>query len=208
MKIAVFGATGKLGQHFVKAALNKGHIIVAYARSPHKLKITHNRLKIIEGDIFDTDKITAFLEGVDAVLTCLRLKTQRIPLFSQGTQTIINAMKNQNVKRLILISEAAYGEHMRNFGWITRVSFRVYGAFQKFQLNERRKQDSIVYESGLDWSVFRVRTLTNKSKKKSLQTSLEPKKSFSGGTFRGHLAEEILNQLDNPEEYLQKNIYI
>ena len=41
-----------------------------------------------------------------------------------------------------------------------------------------------------------------------METSLEPKKSFSGGSFRGNLAEEILNQLDNPEEYLQKNIYI
>ena len=208
MRIAVFGATGKLGQYFVKAALDKGHSIVAYARSPDKLKISHDSLEIIEGDIFDTDKITESLEGVDAVLTCLRLKAQRKPIFSQGTQTVIDAMKNQNVKRLILISEAAYGEHMRNFSWVTRVSFRVYGAFQKFQLNERRKQDTIVYESGLDWSVFRVRTLTNKSKNKLIETSLEPKKSFSGGSFRGHLAEEILNQLDNPEEYLQKNIYI
>jgi len=208
MRIAVFGATGKLGQYFVEAALDKGHSIVAYVRSPEKLKLTHDNLEVIEGDIFDNEKITASLKGIDAVLTCLRLKTQRKPIFSQGTQIVIDAMKNQNVKRLILISEAAYGEHMRNFGWVTRVSFRVYGAFQRFQLNERRRQDSIVYESGIDWSIFRVRTLTNKLKNKSLETSLEPKKSFSGATFRGHLAEEILNQLDHPEEYLQNNIYI
>ena len=208
MRIAVFGATGKLGHYFVKAALDKGHSIVAYARSPDKLKISHDSLEIIEGDIFDTDKITKSLQGVDTVLTCLRLKAQRKPIFSQGTQTVIDAMKNQNVKRLILISEAAYGEHMRNFGWVTRVSFRVYGAFQKFQLNERRKQDSIIYESELDWSVFRVRTLTNKSKKKPIKISFEPKKSFSGSSFRGNLAEEILHVLDKPEEYLQKNLYI
>jgi uncharacterized protein YbjT (DUF2867 family) len=39
MKIAVFGSTGLTGRQLVKQALEAGHHIVAFARSPSKLDI-------------------------------------------------------------------------------------------------------------------------------------------------------------------------
>ena len=39
MKIGVFGATGGLGQQFLNKALEKGHEIIAYVRSPEKNRL-------------------------------------------------------------------------------------------------------------------------------------------------------------------------
>ena len=39
MRIALFGATGATGAHFLRLALEKDHEVVALVRSPEKIKI-------------------------------------------------------------------------------------------------------------------------------------------------------------------------
>ena len=78
MKIAVFGATGGLGQQILKKALDKDHEIVAYVRSPEKIAYEHDNLEVIEGDVFDKEKITEILKGVDATFITFKPCRARI----------------------------------------------------------------------------------------------------------------------------------
>lgn len=39
MKIIVFGATGRVGQHVLKQALEKGYEVTAFVRTPSKLEM-------------------------------------------------------------------------------------------------------------------------------------------------------------------------
>lgn len=206
MKIAIFGATGGLGLKFLEVALGKGHQIVAYARSPEKLENEHENLVVIEGDVFDVDKIKESLKGVDGVLITWRLRRQRIPLFSEGTQNVVDAMKANNVKRIIVISEYAYDDHYRNFGFFWRSLIRIFGKFMGFQQNERRKQDEVVRNSGLEWTIDRIRMLTDKEKDHPLELTFEPKNKFLS-VYRGTAAEQILHQFENPEDFIQKDVY-
>ena len=206
MKIAVFGATGGLGQKFVEAALAKNHDIVAYVRSPEKISRENEKLEVIPGDVFDKQKIIDSLRDVDAVFITWRMRTQRIPLFSEGTQNVVEGMKENNVKRLTVMSEYAYDEHFRNFGFFTRLFIKLYEKIVTFQLNERREQDNVIYNSGLEWTINRIRGLTNKEKDESLELTFEPKPKFKA-VYRGIVAEKIVYQFEHPEEYLQKNVY-
>ena len=206
MKIAVFGATGGLGQQFLDKALTKGHEIVAYVRSPEKIQYKHQNLKVIEGDIFDKQNIIESLEGVDVTFISWRMRTQRIPLFSEGTQNVVDAMKKNGIKRIIVMSEYAYDEHARNFSFFTRKLIRLYGKFQKFQLNERRQQDSIINNRGLEWIINRIRALNDKEENNELELTFEPKGKFKA-IYRGTAAEKILDQFENPKEFIQKNVY-
>ena len=206
MKIAVFGATGGLGLQFLEKALANGHVIVAYVRSPEKITFKHEKLEVIKGDVFDKEKITESLKGADAAFISWRMRTQRIPLFSEGTQNVIDAMKANGMKRLIVMSEYAYGEHYKNFGFIMRVGTKIYEKTARFQIRERNKQDSIIYESGLDWTINRIRALNNKEKNNKLELTFEPKSKFKS-IYRGTAAEKILEQLENPEDFIQKNVY-
>ena len=206
MKIAVFGATGGLGQQLLEKALAKGHEIVAYVRSPEKITYENDRLEVIKGDVFDKEKITEVLKGVDATFITWRMGTQRIPLFSEGTQNVVDGMKANGIKRIIVMSEYAYGEHYRNFGLGARSFMKLYEKSARFQIGERKKQDSRIYESGLNWTINRIRGLNNNEKNNELELTFEPKSKMKF-IYRGTAAEKIVYQFENPGDFIQKNVY-
>ncbi len=50
MKIAVIGATAGVGKAVVTQALDQGHQVRAFARSPQKLTLVHPALEKLQGD--------------------------------------------------------------------------------------------------------------------------------------------------------------
>jgi len=54
MKLLVFGSTGGTGRELVKQALEQGHEVTAFARSPAKLSdLKHPSLQVVRGDVLD-----------------------------------------------------------------------------------------------------------------------------------------------------------
>jgi len=41
MKLFILGATGGIGRHLVRLALERGHFVTAYVRSPKKIGEAH-----------------------------------------------------------------------------------------------------------------------------------------------------------------------
>ena len=70
MKLIVFGATGKTGQHVWQKALGRGHDVTAFTRSPHKLERSAG-LRIAQGDVTDAASVAAAVAGHDAVIVAL-----------------------------------------------------------------------------------------------------------------------------------------
>ena len=71
MKIAILGATGATGQPLVEQALATNHEVVAIVRDASKVKISHDRLSVVVGDVFSEEDMKKHLQGVDAVLSTL-----------------------------------------------------------------------------------------------------------------------------------------
>ncbi|TNN60151.1 Flavin reductase (NADPH) [Liparis tanakae] len=71
MKIAVLGATGQTGQYLVNQALQQGHTVTAIVRNPGKLAVHHEKLKVVEADIFSADSLKVHFRGQDVILSCL-----------------------------------------------------------------------------------------------------------------------------------------
>ena len=106
MKILVPGATGTVGRSVVEQALSRGHDVIAVARTPEKLEISHERLTKAAVDILDVDALTPWLEGVDAVVSTVGVGTANTPtqLYSAGTKNLLAAMGHHGVERLVVIS--------------------------------------------------------------------------------------------------------
>ena len=51
MRIALFGATGATGAHFLKLALEKDHEVVALVRSPEKITIQSKNIRFLNRKI-------------------------------------------------------------------------------------------------------------------------------------------------------------
>ena len=71
MKLAIFGATGGTGRELVTQALAQGHEVTAFARTPTKLALHHERLRVVEGNVLDYAAVEQAVIGQDAVLCAL-----------------------------------------------------------------------------------------------------------------------------------------
>jgi len=66
--IALFGATGGTGKHFVTAALAAGYKVQALARTPSKVTAADG-LAVVEGDFGNTEAIAKTLKGATYVVS-------------------------------------------------------------------------------------------------------------------------------------------
>ena len=71
MKVGLLGITGGVGGIFAKLALDKGHEIIALARTPSKVTLKHAKLKIIQGNSTSSADVAKVAQGVDVVVSCV-----------------------------------------------------------------------------------------------------------------------------------------
>jgi putative NADH-flavin reductase len=162
MKLAIFGSTGRTGQHLLRMALEEDHQVVALARDPAKLLVQNENLTVIRGSLKDADCIHRVVAGVDAVLSVLG-PTSNQPTFeiSQGMQMILNAMKGNGVKRLVISAGAGVGDPQDAPKPFNQVMNMLLKAAAKNVYEDMLQMVSLVRESDLDWTVVRVPMLTD-----------------------------------------------
>ena len=106
MKLIVFGATGRVGQHFVRLAVEAGHDVTAYARTPEKLQTAG--VRTIQGNAFDAKAVAEAIVGHDAVISCVGSSTgmKRSHELEQMGRAIADGMEKAGVKRLVYCASA------------------------------------------------------------------------------------------------------
>lgn len=102
MKLAIFGATGRVGGEILKRALAEGHQVKALVRS-EKLE-AHPNLEIIVGDVRNAEDIDKTIAGTTAVFSAIG--TDRTTTLSEAAPLIVKSMASHNVKRIITIGTA------------------------------------------------------------------------------------------------------
>jgi len=164
MNILVVGASQGTGALAVRAALDKGHRVTAFARSPQKLALEHAQLRRMAGDFHQSASVEAAVAGHEAVIvtasaTRLSAFKENPRYFSQGTGYVIEAMKKGGVKRLVVLSALGTGDsrpllnpvvRALTIGWLLKVPFA-----------DHERQEDQVRASGLDWVIARPGRLTN-----------------------------------------------
>ncbi|MCP3741645.1 NAD(P)-dependent oxidoreductase [Rossellomorea sp. BNER] len=103
MKIALLGATGRVGSVVLKNALQNNDSIKALTRDPVKLEDSPNLLKI-KGTALDHDQLAKTIQHCDAVISCLG--TDQNDVLSSSMPAILNSMRFAGVTRIITIGTA------------------------------------------------------------------------------------------------------
>lgn len=149
MKIALFGATGRVGRYLLEKALNEGYSVNALVRSPEKLD-AHEDLTIIKGDIGNEEDINNTLSGMNFVLSALgaddKSLTDSIPL-------IINSMNRHGIKRIVTIGTAGILESHIEPG---KLRYEEKDTFRKdtFAVEEHHKMYELLNQSELEWTII------------------------------------------------------
>ena len=165
MKLLIIGGTGGTGQELIKQALEQGHSLTALIRNPEKVKITHQNLSVIKGNVLDFDKVQEVVEGQDAVLSALGHKRFFIKttILSEGTKNIIHAMEKHNVNRLICVTSLGINDSRFKLGLY--YTLFVIPVIVFFYFLDKGKQEKLIRSSKLNWTIVRPGQLTNGKKR-------------------------------------------
>ena len=166
MKLLVLGATGGIGRAIVAQALARGDDVTALVRTPQKITVTHDRLRVIGGNPLERSEIAPLLADRDAVLSTLgHTSLGPSTLVADGIRALVPAMMEHRVARLCIVSTTLVlpggGALTRIPKWITRHAVADSVAAER-----------LVRESSLNWTILRLVRLTN--------GELEPFETFDG----------------------------
>jgi len=67
--VALFGATGTIGQRILNEALSRGHKVTAIARDPSKISEKRPNLTVKQGDILTPESVATAAAGHDVVVS-------------------------------------------------------------------------------------------------------------------------------------------
>jgi putative NADH-flavin reductase len=161
MKLLVVGASRGIGLEILKQGVSAGHQISAIARSPESISLSSETLKIIKGDILDKHTVDEAVKGQDAVCITIGIKPTRQPVsvFSEGTKVVVEAMKNHSCKVLLCITGLGAGDSRGHGGFFyDRI---INPLLLKRIYEDKDRQEKIVRNSGLEWTIVRPGFLTN-----------------------------------------------
>ncbi|ESA36409.1 nadh-flavin reductase [Leptolyngbya sp. Heron Island J] len=154
MKLVVFGATGGTGRYVVEQALEQGHRVTAFTRTPVKLDMQHPNLKVVQGDVMDLPVVEQAVQGQEAVVCILGSGQQlKSNIRSEGTQQIIRAMEHAGVQRFICQSTMGVGDSWGslNFFW----KYIMFGFILRHVFADHKLQESYIQQSNLAWTIVR-----------------------------------------------------
>jgi uncharacterized protein len=151
MKIIVFGATGRVGACVVEQAIAAGHDVTVFVRDRRRLKVGGDNVAIVEGDVRDQAAVRSSLEpGFDAVVvsigeTALKAST----LVTDGMHTIITAMKDRGIGRLLFVSGVAEMPNKTFFGKLMAALLKITPVGHAIRDHDRAFEE--LRRSGLQW---------------------------------------------------------
>jgi len=196
--IALFGASGQTGQHFLDLALANGFKVKALVRNPKSISQNTTNLSVIMGDVLTIADVRQVVEGVDIVVSLFgHVKGSPEWLQTNGTKNIVLAMHENNVNRIISLSGGGLPfpekDKPKFIDKLIRTIMKI--AVPKI-LNDAIKHHEVLENSGLEWTIVRGPRLTNDLKTGSYHVGWVGV-SASTKISRADLAHFIVSQVDD-----------
>ena len=153
MKLFVIGATGRTGREIVQQALDRGHEVTAFVRSPEGIGVKNKRLTVLKGNAMDENQLFQTMRNHDAVISTLGPNEVFKPssLLHDSALATTRAMNRSGVKRLVVLSAAAHFPGIPN---------RIASFIMRNHMRDSLAMEENVQASGLDWTIARPPRLT------------------------------------------------
>jgi putative NADH-flavin reductase len=180
MKVIIFGATGFSGQAILAEAIKQGNEVTVLVRDSSKVKINHNNLRIVEGNVLDSQKVAFVIQNQEAVIQCLGVggKGDGKPttFISDATKIIVDEMQKQNIKRLIALSNVGAGNSIAFQPWFfTKIILTYFMKWLKVIIDDKNRMEPIIMNSNLNWTIVRCPNIVDKPTKGKYNATLDGK---------------------------------
>ncbi len=202
--LLVMGASSGIGLEVVKQGLAAGYQVRAFARSAQSMTLQHDQLEKFAGDALEPTAVQEALQNIDAVVQTLgvpfnlQLFTGPITLFSQATQTLVAAMNESDCQRLLSVTGFGAGDSQASIHPLQRLGFNlVFGRAYA----DKSKQEQMIKNSNLDWTIARPGVLTNGAGNKPYQTLVAATDWRNGVVSRVAVADYLIKSVADQNTY-------
>ncbi|MDM5188791.1 SDR family oxidoreductase [Bacillus sp. DX4.1] len=204
-KIAIIGASGKVGRFLVKQALQDGYQIRILTRSPEKIKRSHKNLEVVQGDARDITAIRNLLKGCIAVINAVGQPKNEPYMFSTVTNHILVAMKEHGIKRYILVSGGSLDVSGDQKRMMNKLGAKLFRMFLSKMMKDKYKELQTIQNSNVDWTIVRLPFVVEGEGTGQLKEGV---KDMPGLKIQnGDIAPFLINQVNNPT-YIRKCPFI
>lgn len=203
MNILIVGATRGIGRQLLGQALASGHNVTALVRDPRRLAMQHERLRVVKGDILDSDSVARAMAGQDAVCCTIGIKLPWPPVtvFSEGTRNLLQAMKKTGVRRLICVTGIGAGDSRGHGGLLYDCLFRP--VLFRTVYADKDRQEALIKASEVDWTIVSPGFLTNGPLTKNYRVLTDMTGVTAGRISRADVAHFFLQELES-RQYLRQ----
>jgi putative NADH-flavin reductase len=207
MKILILGISGRTGSLAAVEAIRRGHKVVGIARIPGK--VTVKEAEIVSGTPYDMEVVRKAISGCDAVISMLNLFPQSQGLFgkikspldsmSVSVKNVTDAMKESGIKRILVMTASGVGDSAKDLPGFFKFLMRISNI--KYSYADHERQEKVLENSGLEWTVIRPVGLNNKNDNLSILTSLNGTGKLNNMISRNAVAHFLL-------DCMEKGLYI
>jgi len=159
--LAIIGVSRGIGLATAKEALERGWHVRGLARNPAGGGLEGSGITLLSGDARDATRVAELVEGADAVVSTLGTDKQsgRVTLFSKSAKNLIAAMQSRDVRRLVAVSAIGVGDSWGHNGFLN--DWVVFPLFRGGVHADKNREEKLIRESNLDWTIVRPPKLTN-----------------------------------------------
>lgn len=148
MKIALLGATGKVGRHTLTEAVAAGHHVIAYARRADAVEKLPG-VSAVQGAIEDTAALTDAITSADALVVAITGPIKDTTFAQRTLPAILDAASEAGVARLVLVSAFGAGDTADKASGFARL---IYRTVLKGFLADKAVAERLLAGSGLNWT--------------------------------------------------------
>lgn len=195
MKIVVFGASRGTGLEIVKQALDAGHEVTAFVRSPSSLRMQHPNLIVFQGDAMDVEAVEKAIAGMDAVVSALGPTRPPVPhMMETSAMNIVAGMKKNGVRRIVSTTGAGVRQPEDQPKLIDYAIGALLNLLAKEVVRDSAENVKVIQNSDLDWTIVRFPRLMDGAHTGKYRVGYVDKKS-STQFSRADGADFVLKEL-------------
>ena len=206
MKLTVFGATGGIGGHVVRQALDAGHKVTAVVRDPARFDISHPALEVVKvPGLTDPEVLRPALEGSNAAISGVGPRTSKDgPVASSATRGILGAMEASGVRRFVAVSAVPVGPVPKDESFVNRrILLPFISTFARDVYVDLAQMEDEIRQSTTEWTIVRPPRLTNKPLSGKYRTIVGGNVPRGYTISRADVAYLMLRVLEQPETIKQ-----
>ena len=156
MKIVVFGATGGAGLEVVRQALEAGHHVTGFVRTPSKISIQHPNLTLFQGDVMDSSAVEKAITGQDAVISTLGPVRPPVPhMMETAAKNIVAAMQKHGIRQIISTTGAGVRQPEDQPKFMDHFIGLLLNLLAKEVVQDSAENVKVIRSSDLEWTIVR-----------------------------------------------------